>query len=61
MKAIKPSDFERIDVDITLHTKAIGYPSDARLGERVQARLVEAAHKEAVKSMPPPSACLEDC
>ena len=58
MKAIKPSDFERIDVDITLHTKAIGYSSDARLGERVRERPVKAAHKEGVKTMSPPSACL---
>ena len=54
MKAIKLSDFKRIDVGIILHAKAIGYPSDARLRERVREcasapvseRPVKAAHKE---------------
>ena len=46
MKAIKVSDFKRIDVGIILHAKAIGYPSDARLRERVSERPVKAAHKE---------------
>ena len=49
INAIKPSDFERINVDTTVQTKAIRYPSDARLCDRVRERLVKVARKEGLK------------
>jgi len=49
INAIKPSDFERINVDTTVQTKAIRYPSDARLCDRVRERLVKIARKEGLK------------
>jgi hypothetical protein len=64
MKAIKLSDFKRIDVGIILHAKAIGYPSDARLRERVRqctSGRLRLRTTRGFKNMPPPAACLEDC
>jgi IS5 family transposase len=49
IKAIQPSDFERINVDTTVQTKAIRYPSDGRLCDRVRERLVKVARKEGLK------------
>ena len=49
INAIKPSDFERINVYTTVQTKTIRYPSDARLSDRVRERLVKVARKEGLK------------
>ncbi len=56
INAIKPSDFERINVDTTVQTKAIRYPSDARLCDRVRERL---AKDEQWQSVPKPKPPLE--
>jgi IS5 family transposase len=48
INAIKPSDFERINVDATVQT-AIRYPRDARLCDRVREQLVKVALKEGLK------------
>jgi IS5 family transposase len=49
INAIGPADFERINVDTAVQTKAIGYQSDARLCNRVMERLVKVARKEGFK------------
>ena len=49
MKAIKPSDLTNLNVDTTVQTKAIRYPTDARLSDRVRERLVKTARKEGFK------------
>jgi IS5 family transposase len=46
---IRHSDFERINVDTTVQTKAIRYPSDARLCDRVRERLVKVARKKGLQ------------
>src|SRR5665213_31233 len=46
MKAIRPIDLKRVNVDTTVQTKAIRYPTDARLYHRCRARLVKAARAE---------------
>src|SRR5580698_370378 len=43
MKAIRPTQLQRINVDTTVQTKAVRYPTDARLYHRCRARLVKAA------------------
>jgi len=43
MKAIKPSQMKRINVDTTVQEKAIRYPTDARSYNRMRERLVKAA------------------
>ena len=49
LKAIKPSDLANLNVDTTVQTKAIRYPTDARLNDRVRERLVKTARKEGFK------------
>ena len=43
MKAIHPSQLQRINVDTTVQTKAVRYPTDARLYHRMRERLVKSA------------------
>jgi IS5 family transposase len=43
MKAIRPTQLQRINVDTTVQTKAIRYPTDARSYHRCRERLVKAA------------------
>jgi hypothetical protein len=43
MKAIRPTQLQRINVDTTVQTKAVRYPTDARLYHRCRAKLVKAA------------------
>ena len=43
MKAIRPSEFERVIVDSTVSEKAIAYPTDSRLLEIARHQLVKAA------------------
>ena len=49
LKAIKPSDLSWVNVDTTVQTKAIRYPTDARLYDRVREGLVKTARKEGLQ------------
>jgi transposase, IS5 family len=46
MGVIRGADLKRINVDTTVQTKAIRYPTDARLYHRCRERLVTAARRE---------------
>jgi IS5 family transposase len=46
MRVIHPSALKRINVDTTMGTKAIRFPTDARLYQRMRERLVKAARAE---------------
>lgn len=46
MGFIRPADLKRINVDTMVETKAIRYPTDARLYHRCRERLVKAARRE---------------
>jgi len=46
MRVIRPADLKRINVDTTVETKAIRYPTDARLYHRCRERLVKVARAE---------------
>ncbi len=48
MGCIRPAQLKRINVDTTVQTKAIRYPTDARLYHRCRERLVKAARREGV-------------
>jgi IS5 family transposase len=46
--AIRVADLKRVNVDTTVQTKAIRYPTDARLYHRCRERLVKMARREGV-------------
>jgi IS5 family transposase len=46
MRVIRPAELKRVNVDTTVQTKAIRFPTDARLYERMRERLVKAARAE---------------
>jgi IS5 family transposase len=46
MKAIRPAQLQRVNVDTTVQTKAVRFPTDARLYHRMRERLVKAARGE---------------
>jgi IS5 family transposase len=46
MRVIRGSELKRINVDTTVQTKAIRFPTDARLYQRMRERLVKAARAE---------------
>ena len=46
--AAKPSDFSRVIVDKTVQSKAVAFPTDARLTHRARERLVRLAKKTGV-------------
>ncbi len=46
--AIRSADLKRINVDTTVQTKAVRYPTDARLYHRSRERLVKQARREGV-------------
>jgi IS5 family transposase len=46
MRVIRPAQLKRINVDTTVQTKAIRFPTDARLYQRMRERLVKAARAE---------------
>jgi len=46
---IKEKDIKKVNVDTTVQTKAIRYPTDARLYDRMRVTLVKHAKKEGVK------------
>lgn len=47
--AIKKPELKRVNVDTTVQTKAVRYPTDARLYDRMRERLVKCAGKEGIK------------
>jgi IS5 family transposase len=49
MRVIGPSQLRRIHVDTTVQTKAVRYPTDARLYHRMRERLVKAARTANLK------------
>ncbi|MGA9670417.1 MAG: IS5 family transposase [Terracidiphilus sp.] len=46
MRVIRAAELKRINVDTTVQTKAIRFPTDARLYQRMRERLVKAARAE---------------
>jgi len=48
MGAIRSADLKRVNVDTTVQTKAVRYPTDARLYHRCRERLVKMARREGV-------------
>ena len=46
MRVIRTTELKRINVDTTVQTKAIRFPTDARLYQRMRERLVKAARAE---------------
>jgi IS5 family transposase len=48
MRVIRPAELKRINADTTVQTKAIRYPTDARLYHRMRERLVKAARAEGI-------------
>jgi IS5 family transposase len=46
MRVIRPAELKRVNVDTTVGTKAIRFPTDARLYQRMRERLVKAARAE---------------
>ena len=48
MGAIRSRDLKRVNVDTTVQTKAVRYPTDARLYHRSRERLVKMARREGV-------------
>jgi len=46
MRVISPAELKRVNVDTTVETKAIRFPTDARLYQRMRERLVKTARAE---------------
>jgi IS5 family transposase len=46
MRVIRPAQLKRVNVDTTVQTKAIRFPTDARLYQRIRERLVKVARAE---------------
>jgi IS5 family transposase len=46
MRAVRPADLKRVNVDTTVQTKAVRFPTDGRLYQRMRERLVKAARAE---------------
>jgi IS5 family transposase len=46
MRVIRPVELKRINVDTTVQTKAVRFPTDARLYQRMRERLVKVARAE---------------
>jgi IS5 family transposase len=46
MRVIHPAELKRVNVDTTVQTRAIRFPTDARLYQRMRERLVKAARAE---------------
>lgn len=49
LKAIKPHQLNRVNVDTTVQEKDIRFPTDSRLYDRVRERLVKAAEEREIK------------
>lgn len=48
IKAVKPSQLKRVNVDTTVQEKEIQFPTDARLYDRAREKLVDAAEKRGI-------------
>ena len=46
MRAIRPAELKHVNVDTTVQTKGVRFPTDARLYQRMRERLVKAARGE---------------
>ena len=63
MKVITPTQIKRVNVDTTVQTKAVRYPTDARLYNRARERLVKVARergieiKQSYERVPAPASC----
>jgi len=44
VKAVRPQEFQKVNVDTTVQEKAIAFPTDARLYHKMRAALVRRAH-----------------
>lgn len=49
MKAIQPTQLQRVNVDTTVQTKAVRFPTDARLYNRARERLVKTARDYGIR------------
>ena len=49
MKVIKPSQMQRVNVDTTVQTKEVRFPTDSRLYDRARERLVKTARKQGLQ------------
>jgi IS5 family transposase len=49
LKAIKPGQLKRVNVDTTVQEKEIRFPTDARLYDRARQRLVDAAGEQGIE------------
>jgi IS5 family transposase len=49
LKAIKPSQLQRVNVDTTVQEKEVRFPTDARLCDRARQRLVDAAVEQGIE------------
>jgi len=49
LRAIKPSQLVRVNVDTTVQEKHVRFPTDARLYDRARARLAKAAQRRDIK------------
>jgi len=49
LRAIKPSQLKRVNVDTTVQEKHVRFPTDARLYDRARERLVKAAGRRGIK------------
>jgi len=47
-KALKPQALKHVNVDTTVHEKAIAFPTDARLYQKMRVTLVREAHKRSI-------------
>jgi IS5 family transposase len=49
MRAVKPQEFQKVNVDTTVQEKAIAFPTDARLYHKMRAALVRRAQTLGIK------------
>jgi len=49
LKAVKPHQLKRVNIDTTVQEKEIRFPTDARLYDRARQRLVDNAKEQAIK------------
>ena len=49
LKAVKPSQLKRVNVDTTVQEKDVRFPTDARLYDRARQRLVDAAKERGIR------------
>ncbi len=49
MRVVRPAELKRINMDATVQSKAIRFPTDARRDNRMRERLVKAARAEELR------------